>query len=168
MLKLKKIKRITSVLLAAALVLTCNVSTIFAQTPDASSAEHTLSNNEGMMSLEDYNSKFNHDEYNKKVATPRSAKLSGVKTKTKNIVTSINGMKVGTVTIKYQSYMESGRPKFALDTVYISAPPSRYGVWLLADSYVTYTADNVAVHYTYTSTVGGMTDYATVNFVPEA
>ena len=91
-----------------------------------------------------------------------------VKTKTKNIITSINNMTVGTVTIKYQSYMESGRPKFALDTVSISAPPSRYGIWLLTDSYVSYSTDHISVHYTYETTVGDMTDYATVNFVQEA
>ena len=98
-----------------------------------------------------------------------SEKLLGCNlTKTKNIITSINNMTVGTVTIKYQSYMESGRPKFALDTVSISAPPSRYGIWLLTDSYVSYSTDHISVHYTYETTVGDMTDYATVNFVQEA
>lgn len=160
-------KQITHIILTILLVFTCNLSTVFAQELESLSSSTFDTDNE-MLSLDEYNIKFSHEEYNHTEILPRSARLSSVKQKTKNITTSINGMTVGTVTIKYQSYMESGRPKFALNTVSISAPPSRYGIWLLADSYVTYTSDNVAVHYTYTSTVGGMTDYATVNFVPEA
>ena len=167
----KKAKHIISILLAVILSTLCNISTIFAQNPTISINSLEVNNDaetSKMLSLEEYNIKFNHEEYNHKELSSRAARLSGVKTKTKNIITSINNMTVGTVTIKHQSYMESGRPKFALDTVSISAPPSRYGIWLLTDSYVSYSTDHISVHYTYETTVGDMTDYATVNSVQEA
>ena len=147
----KKAKHIISILLAVILSTLCNISTIFAQNPTISINSLEVNNDaetSKMLSLEEYNIKFNHEEYNHKELSSRAARLSGVKTKTKNIITSINNMTVGTVSI--------------------SAPPSRYGIWLLTDSYVSYSTDHISVHYTYETTVGDMTDYATVNFVQEA
>lgn len=156
---IKKIKKVISVLIVAISLFTCNCA-VFAQATNASS----VNENQEKLSLEEYNKKFGHAEYNHKTIAPRAA-FSSVKSQTKNIVLS-GGTYIGTVTINYQIYMESGRPKFALDTVYVSVPPSRSGIWLFYDSYVSYSPDYIAVNYTYMTAVGSMTDYATVGFVP--
>lgn len=157
----QKYKRIIGLFLAV-LILAFNAVTIFAQEPirDPQNGDP-----QKMLTIDEYNRYFGHEEYNQRVATPRAAQLSDYKTSTKNIITN-GGMNMGKVTIRYKTYMEGGRPKFAYDTVSISIPPASVGIWQLTDSDVRYNSDSIAVYYTYSSIVGSMTDYATVVFVP--
>lgn len=89
----KKAKHIISILLAVILSTLCNISTIFAQNPTISINSLEVNNDaetSKMLSLEEYNIKFNHEEYNHKELSSRAARLSGVKTKTKNIITRLD------------------------------------------------------------------------------
>ena len=76
----KKAKHIISILLAVILSTLCNISTIFAQNPTISINSLEVNNDaetSKMLSLEEYNIKFNHEEYNHKELSSRAARLSG-------------------------------------------------------------------------------------------
>lgn len=117
------------------------------------------------LSVNEYNLLFGHEELIQNHVIPRVS-LSAVKTQSKTIITSLGGMNMGQGAIQYQTFIQSGRPKFAVQTVKCKLPPQVVGAWQLVDTYATPSEDLVHVSYTYSTIIPSLTDYATLNFLP--
>lgn len=159
------------------------VAMLLLLSPAMNVSAQELDNDRGLLKIHDYNELFADsseadnmialDEYNciyggatlniqnEEVMT--LSDLSGVKRQTKDIILNLNGTKVGTITLEYQTIMSGGRPQFAYDTCKLSHP-NLNTYWDLETSKVEFSGDRIGVYFSFI--FGAFQDHAWVYFRP--
>lgn len=160
-------------ILFAIMVFLVSTSNAFAmETTDDTNSSITGGKND-VLSIDEYNLLFSGDilkvnatediiHLNDAPATMLNT-LSDWQTQTKNVVLKNDGSTIGSVTLRYKTWIQGGRPQFVYDTCTISQPVFNT-YWTLVDSNVSYSGDVISVNYNFV--FGPITDTAWVYFYP--
>lgn len=74
------------------------------------------------------------------------------------------GLKVGTITLQYQTEIQGGRPQFLYDKCYLKPNVTTY--WSIDESHSEFSGDRIAVYFTFTYW-GQFYETAVVYFYPD-
>lgn len=180
MMEVKIVKKIVGLLLSVLLILS-QVTVAFAQEQDINekyssiseyNANYSQQKNAELLTLDNYNMSYSDnmqiqkstDHLSLNDATPEMlSSLSKVKTQTKNIILNLNGTKVGTIKLQYQTWVQGGRTQFAYDTCKLGHPQLNT-YWTLESSNVSFSGDKISVYFSFI--YGAFQDHAWVYFYP--
>lgn len=162
-------KKYLSILLILMIFFVSGTSAFAMELPD-----ETKNSNKDMLSIDEYNKLYSSNTERTYTAEDiihfsdtsevMSNTLSDWKTQTKNVVLKNDGSTIGTVTLRYKTWIQGGRIQFAYDTCTISAPVFNT-YWSLTDSYVDFSGDVISVNYNFV--FGPLDDTAWVYFYPQ-
>lgn len=160
-------------ILFAVMIFFVSSSNAFAMETLENMNESVFTNKKEALSIDEYNGLYSDSITNLDVAEDimhiKDAPaimlntLSDWKTQTKNVVLKNDGSTIGTVTLRYKTWIQGGRPQFAYDTCTISQPVFNT-YWSLVDSHVDFSGDVIAVNYNFV--FGPLDDTAWVYFYP--
>ena len=122
------------------------------------------------LSLQEYNAEYSNGENPLEIDSPLTTKndpdicaISPIRKQTKSIILANQQVKVGTVTLQYQTDIKGGRPQFLYDTCYLGHP-NITTYWKLETSNVKFSGDRISVYFSFT--YGSFQDHAWVYFYP--
>ena len=123
------------------------------------------------LSLQEYNNEYSNGENPLEIDSPLTTQndpdicaISPIRKQTKSIILANQQVKVGTVTLQYQTDIQGGRPKFLYDTCYLSHP-NITTYWKLETSKVEFSGDRIGVYFSFI--YGSLQDHAWVYFYPD-
>ena len=123
------------------------------------------------LSLQEYNNEYSNGENPLEIDSPLTTQnapdicaISPIRKQTKSIILANQRVKVGTVTLQYQTDIQGGRPKFLYDTCYLSHP-NITTYWKLETSKVEFSGDRIGVYFSFI--YGSLQDHAWVYFYPD-
>ena len=122
------------------------------------------------LSLQEYNAEYSNGENPLEIDSPLTTQndpdicaISPIRKQTKSIILANQNVKVGTVTLQYQTDIKGGRPQFLYDTCYLGHP-NITTYWKLETSNVKFSGDRISVYFSFT--YGSFQDHAWVYFYP--
>ena len=122
------------------------------------------------LSLQEYNAEYSNGENPLEIDSPLTTQndpdicaISPIRKQTKSIILANQQVKVGTVTLQYQTDIKGGRPQFLYDTCYLGHP-NITTYWKLETSNVKFSGDRISVYLSFT--YGSFQDHAWVYFYP--
>ena len=122
------------------------------------------------LSLQEYNNEYSNGENPLEIDSPLTTQndpdicaISPIRKQTKSIILANQNVKVGTVTLQYQTDIKGGRPQFLYDTCYLGHP-NITTYWKLETSNVKFSGDRISVYFSFT--YGSFQDHAWVYFYP--
>lgn len=122
------------------------------------------------LSLQEYNNEYSNGENPLEIDSPLTTQndpdicaISPIRKQTKSIILANQKVKVGTVTLQYQTDIKGGRPQFLYDTCYLGHP-NITTYWKLETSNVKFSGDRISVYFSFT--YGSFQDHAWVYFYP--
>ena len=122
------------------------------------------------LSLQEYNAEYSNGENPLEIDSPLTTQndpdicaISPIRKQTKSIILANQQVKVGTVTLQYQTDIKGGRPQFLYDTCYLGHP-NITTYWKLETSNVKFSGDRISVYFSFT--YGSFQDHAWVYFYP--
>lgn len=122
------------------------------------------------LSLQEYNNEYSNGENPLEIDSPLTTQndpdicaISPIRKQTKSIILANQKVKVGTVTLQYQTDIKGGRPQFLYDTCYLGHP-NITTYWKLETSNVKFSGDRISVYLSFT--YGSFQDHAWVYFYP--
>ena len=122
------------------------------------------------LSLQEYNAEYSNGENPLEIDSPLTTQndpdicaISPIRKQTKSIILANQNVKVGTVTLQYQTDIKGGRPQFLYDTCYLGHP-NITTYWKLETSNVKFSGDRIRVYFSFT--YGSFQDHAWVYFYP--
>ena len=122
------------------------------------------------LSLQEYNAEYSNGENPLEIDSPLTTQndpdicaISPIRKQTKSIILANQKVKVGTVTLQYQTDIKGGRPQFLYDTCYLGHP-NITTYWKLETSNVKFSGDRISVYLSFT--YGSFQDHAWVYFYP--
>ena len=129
---------------------------------------HPTDNN--FLSLKEYNTEYSNGENPLEIDSPLTTQndpdicaISPIRKQTKSIILANQKVKVGTVTLQYQTDIKGGRPQFLYDTCYLGHP-NITTYWKLETSNVKFSGDRISVYFSFI--YGSLQDHAWVYFYP--
>ena len=122
------------------------------------------------LSLQEYNNEYSNGENPLEIDSPLTTQndpdicaISPIRKQTKSIILANQKVKVGTVTLQYQTDIKGGRPQFLYDTCYLGHP-NITTYWKLETSNVKFSGDRISVYFSFI--YGSLQDHAWVYFYP--
>ena len=122
------------------------------------------------LSLQEYNAEYSNGENPLEIDSPLTTQndpdicaISPIRKQTKSIILANQNVKVGTVTLQYQTDIKGGRPQFLYDTCYLGHP-NITTYWKLETSNVKFSGDRISFYFSFT--YGSFQDHAWVYFYP--
>jgi hypothetical protein len=122
------------------------------------------------LSLQEYNNEYSNGENPLEIDSPLTTQndpdicaISPIRKQTKSIILANQKVKVGTITLQYQTDIKGGRPQFLYDTCYLGHP-NITTYWKLETSNVKFSGDRISVYLSFT--YGSFQDHAWVYFYP--